>query len=61
MSATPAYDLLAAGNLRLHRLGHLGDIAHWDQETHMPPHGAAARGAFLTRHAAPAFCVASSP
>ncbi len=52
MSATPAYELLAAGNLRLHHLGHLGDIAHWDQETHMPPRGAAARGAALAELAA---------
>ena len=52
MSATPAYDLLAAGNLRLHHLGHLGDIAHWDQETYMPPRSAAARGAALAELAA---------
>jgi carboxypeptidase Taq len=52
MSATPAYDLLAAGNLRLHHLGHLGAMAHWDQETHMPTRGAAARGAALAELAA---------
>ncbi len=52
MSSTPTYDLLAAANLRLHHLGHLGAIAHWDQETNMPPRGNEARGAALAELAA---------
>ena len=31
MTATPAYDALAATFTRLHRLGHLQSIAGWDQ------------------------------
>ena len=52
MSPTPAYDLLAAASLRLHHLGHLGAIVHWDQETNMPAKGNEARGAALAELAA---------
>ena len=46
-AATPAYNRLAATNVRLHRLGHLGSIAGWDQASHMPPKGNEARSAAL--------------
>jgi carboxypeptidase Taq len=52
MSSTPAYDALAATNLRMHHLAHLGSIAHWDQETNMPPRSNEARGAALAELAA---------
>jgi carboxypeptidase Taq len=45
--ATPAYDTLARTWSRLYRLGHLQCIAQWDQATHMPPKGNAARGRAL--------------
>ena len=41
--STPVYDALAASHLRMHRLGHLGSIAGWDQAANMPPKGNAAR------------------
>lgn len=47
-AATPAYDELTTLNLRLHRLGHLGSIAGWDQAALMPPKGNDARAAALT-------------
>ena len=46
-SRTPAYETLHTLNLRLHRLGHLGSIAGWDQAAFMPPKGQAARAAAL--------------
>jgi len=52
MSQTPAYDLLAATQLRLYHFGHLGAIVHWDRETNMPPKGIEARGAALAELAA---------
>ncbi len=52
MSSTPTYDLLAESHLRLHHVGHLGAIGHWDRETQMPPKGIEARGAALAELAA---------
>ncbi len=49
---TPAYDQLTATYLRLHRLGHLGAIAGWDQAANMPARGNEARGAALAELAA---------
>lgn len=43
--STPAYDALAAIQLRLHHLDHLQAIASWDRMTNMPAGGAAARSA----------------
>ena len=43
VSTKPAYDELARGQLRLHRLGHLEKIADWDRNTMMPPGGNRAR------------------
>ncbi len=45
--ATPVYDALAEHHRRLHRLGHLGAIAGWDQAAHMPPKGNEARAAAM--------------
>lgn len=45
--ATPAYDELVVLNQRLHRLGHLGSIAGWDQAANMPAKGNEARAAAL--------------
>lgn len=49
---TPAYDQLTATYLRLHRLGHLGAIAGWDQAANMPAKGNEARGAAIAELAA---------
>jgi carboxypeptidase Taq len=46
-TATPAYDELVATWARLHRFGHLGAIASWDQSALMPPAGNEARAAAL--------------
>ncbi|MEP7281541.1 MAG: carboxypeptidase M32 [Rubrivivax sp.] len=46
-TATPAYDGLTATWTRLHRLGHLGALAGWDQAANMPPKGNEARAAAL--------------
>ncbi len=46
-SKTPAYDALTTLYGRLHRLGHLGSIAGWDQAALMPPKGNEARAAAL--------------
>ena len=50
--ATPAYDALTRCYTRLHHLGHLQSMAHWDQAANMPPGGNAARAAALTEMAA---------
>ncbi len=44
---TPAYNDLAARQLRQHRLGHLQAIAQWDQAANMPAHGNEARSLAL--------------
>ena len=44
---TPSYDALAATWTRLHRLGHLGAIASWDQSAMMPSKGNEARAAAM--------------
>ena len=44
---TTAYDDLATTFTRLHRLGHLGSIAGWDQAANMPPQGNEARAQAL--------------
>ena len=44
-NSTPAYDTLAAFQLRLHHLGHLQALATWDRMTKMPQGGTAARAA----------------
>lgn len=49
---TPAYDHLTATYQRLHRLGHLGAIAGWDQAANMPAKGNEARAAALAELAA---------
>ena len=49
---SPAYDQLTATYSRLHRLGHLGAIAGWDQAANMPARGNEARGAALAELAA---------
>ena len=46
-TTTPSYDALAATWTRLHRFGHLGAIAGWDQSAKMPPAGNEARAAAL--------------
>ena len=46
-TASPAYEELCALNLKLHRLGHLGSIAGWDQASMMPAKGNEARAAAL--------------
>jgi carboxypeptidase Taq len=46
-SRTPCYDALSTLYGRLHRLGHLGSIAGWDQAALMPPKGNEARAAAL--------------
>lgn len=43
----PAYTRLTSTFSRLHRLGHLASLAHWDQAAMMPPKGNDARGAAL--------------
>lgn len=50
--STPAYDALSATHARLHRLGHLGAIASWDQSAHMPAKGNEARAAAMAELAA---------
>lgn len=50
--STPAYDELTATYVRMHRLGHLGSIAGWDQAANMPPKGNEARAAALAELAA---------
>jgi carboxypeptidase Taq len=52
MRATPAYDELSATYARLHRLGHLQNLAGWDQAANMPPKGNAARAAAMAEMAA---------
>ncbi len=47
VTSTPSYDALAATWTRLHRFGHLGAIAGWDQSANMPPAGNEARAAAL--------------
>jgi carboxypeptidase Taq len=49
---TPAYDHLTANYQRLHRLGHLGAIAGWDQAANMPAKGNEARAAAIAELAA---------
>ena len=49
---TPAYDHLTATYQRLHRLGHLGAIAGWDQAANMPAKGNEARAAAIAELAA---------
>jgi carboxypeptidase Taq len=49
---TPAYDHLTATYQRLHRLGHLGAIAGWDQASNMPAKGNEARAAAMAELAA---------
>lgn len=49
---TPAYDQLTATYQRLHRLGHLGAIAGWDQAANMPAKGNEARAAAIAELAA---------
>jgi carboxypeptidase Taq len=49
---TPAYDHLTATYQRLHRLGHLGAIAGWDQASNMPAKGNEARAAAIAELAA---------
>ncbi|MCP5286283.1 MAG: carboxypeptidase M32 [Burkholderiaceae bacterium] len=49
---TPAYDHLTAIYQRLHRLGHLGAIAGWDQASNMPAKGNEARAAAIAELAA---------
>ena len=49
---TPAYDHLTATYQRLHRLGHLGAIAGWDQAANMPAKGNEARAAAMAELAA---------
>ncbi|MFG6465253.1 carboxypeptidase M32 [Roseateles sp. BYS87W] len=44
---TPAYNDLAARQLRQHRLGHLQSIAQWDQAANMPAQGNEARSLAL--------------
>lgn len=44
---TPAYQDLAARQLRQHRLGHLQAIAQWDQAANMPANGNEARSLAL--------------
>jgi carboxypeptidase Taq len=43
----PAYEVLTALHVRLHRLGHLRAIAWWDQAANMPEKGSDARAAAL--------------
>jgi carboxypeptidase Taq len=49
---TPAYDELAATQLRMHHLGHLQSIASWDQAANMPPRGSDARAAAMAEMSA---------
>ena len=51
-SKTPSYDALSSAWLRLHRLGHLQNIAGWDQAALMPSKGNEARGAAMAEMAA---------
>jgi carboxypeptidase Taq len=51
-NATPVYEELAGTWNRLHRLGHLQSIVHWDQAANMPPKGNEARAAALAEMAA---------
>ena len=52
MKPTPAYDRLVDTWSRLHRLGHLGALAGWDQAANMPPKGNEARAAAMAELAA---------
>ncbi|MFO1327258.1 MAG: carboxypeptidase M32 [Rubrivivax sp.] len=47
LTASPAYDALAAAYTRMHHLAHLQSIASWDQAANMPPKGNAARAAAI--------------
>jgi carboxypeptidase Taq len=47
MTQLPAYQELARRHLRMHRLGHLQSIAHWDRSANMPAKGNEARAAAL--------------
>ncbi len=47
MTQLPAYQELARRHLRMHRLGHLQSIAHWDRSANMPPKGNEARAEAL--------------
>ena len=57
----PAYDRLAAECARMHRLGHLQSIAHWDQAANMPPKGMAARAAAMAEMATLLHRLATDP
>ncbi|MFZ5548224.1 MAG: carboxypeptidase M32 [Pseudomonadota bacterium] len=51
-AAHPQYDALTQRFTRIHRFGHLQNIAHWDQQANMPPQGNEARSAALAEMAA---------
>ncbi len=51
MSPTPQYDALTRRFSRIHRFVHLQNIAHWDQQSHMPPGGNEARSLALAEMA----------
>lgn len=50
-AAHPQYDALTQRFTRIHRFGHLQNIAHWDQQANMPPQGNEARSAALAEMA----------
>jgi carboxypeptidase Taq len=52
MPVTPQYDALTRRFGRIHRFGHLQNIAHWDQQANMPPGGNEARSQALAEMAA---------
>ncbi len=51
-TAHPHYDALSRRFTRIHRFGHLQNIAQWDQQANMPPQGNEARSAALAEMAA---------
>ena len=52
LTASPAYDALAAAYTRMHHLAHLQSIASWDQAANMPPKGNEARAEAMAEMAA---------
>jgi carboxypeptidase Taq len=52
MSVTPQYDALIRRFNRIHRFGHLQNMAQWDQQANMPPGGNEARSQALAEMAA---------